>query len=504
MSRRLLQNLVFVILIFAVFCFCACGGSENESADSSIADASSEESGPEAVAAGILYYNIDGELYNAKADDSLTSREKNLDDGYFYITLSSEEGITELRAKSRILTNKIDSNPVLTLNVEDGIITEAFSIEEAGGSIAARRCFVASVSGNELTVNTNNTYSGDEIKLTLSDSVKIFDVSDSEKDFGAVTTLAEMDEVMAAAGSDGTVTHIWVLSRAGQNKGRGCCICGASETGESHKEGCDGTILYYWKPWTNRNALPTEGGYWYLDVDGGELFIEENVKLRSKMEIYLDLNGHTVYGPDKTAGMVAFYAVPDPSVAVSVTILDSKGTGLFKLRNPLDDDGTLSMHLMSRFMVFVGEKSSLTIYGGTIDGSELDGVGGNGALIRMTTGAVLNIHGGKIIGCRGTCNTGGAVFCSGTMNMTGGVITGGHAKKGGNVFIGTYEDNGYTKYGNFNMTGGEIKNGTATLSGGNLCYYEDGSCSITGGTITGGKAPEAEDVYMYPKFDPAA
>ena len=102
MSRRLLQNLVFVILIFAVFCFCACGGSENESADSSIADASSVESGPEAVAAGILYYNIDGELYNAKADDSLTSREKNLDDGYFYITLSSEEGITELRAKSRM------------------------------------------------------------------------------------------------------------------------------------------------------------------------------------------------------------------------------------------------------------------------------------------------------------------------------------------------------------------------------------------------------------------
>jgi len=496
MRKRKLAVLLAVFL-FACFCLCACGEKPNT-------DTPDDKSGT-ATGDGdsVLYYNIYGELYDGKADDSLTSREKDLDDGYFHVLTSSDGKIVEVLVKSRILTNKIDSNPVLALTFsEDNIVADALSVEEIGGSIAARNCFVSAVDDGTLLVNTNNTNSGEEIPLTLADAVKIYDVSDEDNGFGGMIALEElevMDEIVAVADESGAVTHIWVQSKASQNKGRGGCICGANDSGEAHKEGCDGTILYYWQPWTNKTSLPDTGGYWYLDVEGGVIDLDEKIKLRSNMDIYLDLNGHTV----NSRAQDACYVCQDESVSIHISILDSKGGGVFKFHTVYQEDGTPTP-LQARFAVYVGGKTSLTIYGGTIDGSGLKGSGGNGALIRAINGGTLNIHGGTIIGTSDYANTGGAVFCSGTMNMTGGKITGGHAKKGGNVFMGTYESGGVTYYGTLNMSGGEIVNGTASISGGNLCYYEDGSFNQTGGTVSGGYAPEAPDIYVYPKFDPAA
>lgn len=453
----------------------------------------------------ILYYNLHGKEYDGMADDGLTSRDKNLDDGYFHIDFSSEGQIVEFLAKSRILTNAIDHNPVLAFTFSsEGVIEQAFPVEEIGGKLLALNYFVSSAGEGTLTVNTNNTNSGTELQFSLSEGVRIYDVSDPENNYGLATVLEEMDEIVAVGNEAGLISHVWVVSKGSQNKGRGGCICGANENGP-HREGCDGTILYYWKPWTNSTALPAEGGYWYLDIEDRTITLYEETRLRSGMDIYLDLNGHTVYGPnDPTAGSVSIYFCQDGSVPVHVTILDSAGGGRFVLRNPLDEEGKSTHGLQSRFMVYTGPKHSLTIYGGTVDGSGLTGAGGNGSLIRCINGAQFNMHGGTLIGVGPTANTGGAVFCSGSMYMTGGTITGGHAKRGGNVFIGSYDENGTTVYGSFKMTGGEILNGSATLSGGNVSYYADGEFIIEGGTISGGTAPEAPEIYMYPKFDPAA
>lgn len=498
------MNKKFIRMLSAVLCICLCVcGCQKQGEE---APETTESTGPAKQAVdSTLYYNIDGATYNGKAADSLTSREKNLEDGYFHVLTASEGKIVEVLVKSRILANKIDSNPVLAFSFsEDNIVEDAVPVEEIGGSVAARNYYVTSAEGNKLVVNTNNTNSGEEHTFDMADGVGIYDVSDRESSFGEVTELEAMDEIIAAADSTGKVTRIWVLSRASQNKGRGGCICGVGDSGEPHKEGCDGSILYYWQPWTNETSLPTSGGYWYLDVEGGVVNLNETVKIKSSADIFLDLNGHTVNGPGVSSGAAAFYMAQDASLTVNLTILDSKGGGTWMLRDPKDPDGNVTLPLQARFVVMVSPKHTLNIYGGTVDGSKIIGSGGHGALIRMINGAVLNIHGGTIIGTKVPSTTGGAVFCSGTMNMTGGTIRDGHARKGGNVFIGTYENGGVTYYGSFNMTGGEILGGTATEAGGNMCYYGDGEFNQTGGTISGGTAPDSAEIYVYPKFDPAA
>lgn len=470
------------------------------------AEPTTEEAGVPALGSGSeLYFNMYRELYEGKADDALTGREKNMEDGFFHVPLAIGGEVKEVLVKSRIVTNKIDTGFVFSLVFsEENKVAEVYSIEEMGGSIAARRYFVSSLEGSTLTVCTNNTNSGEMIPLELAPDAVIYDVSDEEKDFGAETELESMDEVVAAADGSGKVIAVWVLSRASQNTGRGVCICGASATGGEHLPGCDGTVLYYWKPWTNSTSIPTTSGYWYLDVEGGEIYLDTGYKVLTSEDIFLDLNGQTIYGPTSSSGCTSFYFLQDASVTINITILDSKGGGKIKPRSLYGPDGNLDGSLQSRFAVYTGPKHCMTIYGGTIDGSEVEGAGGQGTLIRVINGGILNIHGGTLIGTKGTSNTGNCVFCSGTMNMSGGTIMNGKSKKGGNVFIGSYENAGVTYYGKFYMTGGVIKNGSATICGGNLAYYADGVFEQTGGEITGGKAPDDPEIYIYPKFDPAA
>ena len=498
----------WVILIASLFACCLLSSCKEQPAETEAPSQTEETKGAEAPVfndSTVLYYNIDWEEYNGKADDSLTSREKNLDDGYFHLMLATEGEIKEVLIKSRIMTNKADSNPVVALTFsKDNIVSEVYPVTDIGGKIAAKSYFVTSSEGSNLIVNTNNTNSGDEISYTVKSGAKIFDVSATEDMSVAETALEEMDEILAVSDASGALTHVWVLSRASQSKGRGGCICGANDSGAPHKEGCDGTILYYWKPWTNLTALPTENGYWYLDVEGGVIELDEGFRFRTSVDMYIDLNGHTVLGPSVNGSNTSVYFCGDASIKCSITLLDSVGTGKIILRDLVSPDGTKAASLQSRFMVYTGPKHSFTMYGGTIDGSELYGYGGNGSIIRAINGAYLNIHGGTIIGVTPTANTGGAVFCSGTMTMTGGTIRGGHAKKGGNVFIGSYDSNEGTKYGSFIMTGGEILDGDATTCGGNVVYYYEGVFEQTGGTISGGTSPKSPDVYMYPKYDPAA
>lgn len=503
MKKHKLLALIACLLILTV-ALCACGDKDSDPTDAP-QQTDGGDGAPVLSTSTELYYNIYRSEYEGKAEDSLTSRSKDLTDGYFHIEMSSCEQVLEVLAKSRILTNKIDTNSVLYLTFkEDNIVDEAFTLADLGGVVAANKCFVTTVEGSVVTLNTNNTNSGDVLTIDLADGVNIVDISDPDDEgYGKTTTLAEMDELYAVADTSGNVTHIWVLSRAGQNLGRGGCICGANEAGP-HKEGCDGTILYYWKPWTNKTSMPSEGGYWYLDVEGGVIELDERVWIKSNVEIYLDLNGHTVYTP--TASGHSVYYCSDKALKFNLTVLDSVGNGTFKVRNVED-----ATSVQARFLIYNGPKQSATFYGGTVDGSAVTTTqsGGNGGLFRIINGATLNIHGGTFIGTQGYSNTGNVIFCSGTLNITGGTITGGKAVKGGNIFMGTYDDNGTTIYSTFNMTGGEILNGIATNSGGNLCYYEDGTFTHTGGTISGGTingdaTPKDADIYMYPKFDPAA
>jgi len=103
----------------------------------------------------------------------------------------------------------------------------------------------------------------------------------------------------------------------------------------------------------------------------------------------------------------------------------------------------------------------------------------------VTSGTPYYIAGssGNLYIYDGATITGGTVanvyVTKGKATMSGGSITGGKAANGGNVYI---------TGGTFSMSGGTISNGTATTSGGNVYVGTGGTFTMTAGTISGGTA----------------
>lgn len=494
----LLKNLAILLVVSLVLSLCACGGDGTQDTqgvqDTTVADAT--EGVPVLDASTKLYFNIDRITYGGLAEDGLTARPKNLTDAYFHFNVASDGEVVELLCKSRMLANQVDTYDVVTFTFkDDGLIDQVYSLQDMGGKIAADRLYVSAVADGKVTINTNNTMTGDEFDLNLSADVVVYDLSDAESDtYGAATELAELDEIVAIENTDGVVTHIWVMSRAAQRTGEGGCICGANDTGKPHLEGCDGSMLYFWKPWTSETSLPSTSGYWYMDVPGGVINMEANIMIKASSEdIFLDLRGHTINGPVDTN----IYHFIDDSTSTNLTICDSVGGGKIVLR-----DSGKPQQIQGKFLLTAFGKHSFTLYGGTIDGSGLNANHGNGGIIRSVL-VPINIHGGEIIGPGGTTNAGGVVWCSGAFTMTGGKISGGTAKKGGNIFIGYTGEGENAKYGSFTMTGGEITGGTASAAGGNVIYAEGADFNLNGGTVSGGNAPKDPDYGMNAKPSPA-
>ena len=158
------------------------------------------------------------------------------------------------------------------------------------------------------------------------------------------------------------------------------CICGSKT--ETHLPDCDGSE-HPWTAWTATDSLPTISGKYYLtaDIDLGPV-----ADITTSETIYLDLNGFNINSPTRVYRM----AINDTEV--KLVILDSVGTSVVTLT---EHENAASFALLSGS----GNKT-LTIYGGTIDGSALkaDVTDKNGGVIRAgTTPCTVNIHGGTII-----------------------------------------------------------------------------------------------------------
>lgn len=492
-TRKFLSVIAAVLLVLAmmfVMSACTTDGQGDTSGTTEGTNTSTEGGAPQLDSDTVLFFNPDRKLYEGLADDSLTARPKSLDDGYFHIEFASEGKAVEFLAKKRMVANLVDTNSAMALQFdENNNITGIYTIEEMGGSVAINSLYVTGSTDTTLTINTNNTFTGEEITYNLASGVKIYDVSDRENNFGGVTELIEIDEIYAVANAEGEITHIWVLSRASQRDGRGGCICGVNEGGE-HREGCDGSLIYVWQPWTYETSLPTSSGYYYLDVPGKTITLGEFFRIRNAADIYIDLNGHTI----TTCGPI--YMFQEAAVATNLTILDSAGGGKFiVMREPNEGN------LQSTFFVHYGKKHVFTMYGGTVDASNIKGSGGNGGVIR-SIGGTVNIYGGKIIGSKDSSNTGNCIWSSGVVNIKDAEITSGNAKKGGNIYMQL--DSSYTEVvmgveTTLNVISGKITNGTASISGGNIFYMEGVVVNIADGVVSDGTAPEGADIHMQKK-----
>ena len=135
------------------------------------------------------------------------------------------------------------------------------------------------------------------------------------------------------------------------------------------------------------------------------------------------------------------------------------------------------------------EAGTLTVAGGTISGGTADTAGGSIYL----NGGTLDVTGGTISG--GTAPDGGNVYVNGgTLTVDGGTITGGTANGaynsgrhyingGGNICVASDD------FAKAYIKSGTVSNGIATNNGGgNILCIDKGTLSISGGTISGGKA----------------
>ena len=170
-------------------------------------------------------------------------------------------------------------------------------------------------------------------------------------------------------------------------------------------------------------------------------------------------------------------------------------------------------------------EGTANIYGGTIRGGSSatpTGTAADGGNIYISMAGVLNVKGGTITG--GKADIGGNIFAYGTLNVTGGVIEKGEASKcGGNVGTNSQRAN-ITLGGNaiirdgYGLRGGnvalyvrgnqgfticddvQILNGEGKEAGGNILVAtwldEPGNLLLTGGTVSGGKAPMGGNVYV--------
>lgn len=272
------------------------------------------------------------------------------------------------------------------------------------------------------------------------------------------------------------------------------CYCGGTSATGHKVDGCTGNLNQTWTAWTGTNALPTDGSttqYYYLtaDITGCK---QNNVG----GTIYLDLNGKKV---QMNAGTFGYFL---GDAGDNLTITDFVGGGTIKAAGTSTHEGGLIKNQVTT--------STVSIYGGTLDGNGhtangsggviynagtlniFDGVvkGGNakqgGAIVSISSGT-LNIKGGTIYGGAAS-GIGGAIYCRNIVNITGGTIVGGTAGGNGGGAV-CYEVSNAANH--FTMTGGEIKDGnhtnTTAYGGGNLAIH--GGTANIGGTakITNGK-----------------
>lgn len=277
------------------------------------------------------------------------------------------------------------------------------------------------------------------------------------------------------------------------------CVCGRQD----HVGSCDGK-QEYWLPWTSSTGVPVTEGNYYLTKDVA-MDYQANIKGES---VNLNLNGHNIVHTVRSEKADAFrlYRLQrseDGTKSASLVITDhtqnpgtlksdmsAAYTGDIPNGQALRDAGNYGM------LVWV-QDGSFTLYNGVLDGSNLSG-NKNGIVIRVEKDSQMHMHGGTILG--GTTimaqdisvstgelkwNTdketglktspvwiggkGGAVAVYGSMTMTGGTISGGKAYAATGILN---PDTGLTNEPSYSGGGNVYVSGQLIMSGGSI---ENGS-----------------------------
>ena len=337
---------------------------------------------------------------------------------------------------------------------------------------------------------------------------------------GAEKTLK--DQISAGAVSvaaDPDVQIVIENGKVGLKTLRQACLCGQTQ----HIGQCDGTILT-WEKWTGK-SLPNESGNYYLAADI-ENATQSNIE--KQVNINLDLNGHTVTMAANPAAAVEggtynyfrAYALQGKSAGTMLNITDSVGGGKIVAGVRGDSGAIINLQTVSQVSLYGGildgtslkestskdlggvvtiaNGGSFTVYGGEVRGfgkitlidkktntpSKTQSTPA-GSAVYVAANSNFCIAGGKVVG--GKANIGGAIYSVGHVTVSGGQLHGGQSNSGGAL---------YANGGSLTVTGGSISGGKAKDFGGNLYINNATDFTMTGGEIYGGEAETGDNVFV--------
>lgn len=198
-----------------------------------------------------------------------------------------------------------------------------------------------------------------------------------------------------------------------------------------------------WQPFSLEDGGQLTGGSYYLADD---VTLLNTLVIPADSEVNLCLNGHTLTGPGASSY--------DPDA------IEVKGNGTLTICD-CSAEGTGTLDGRARFAVSVDEGGELNLYSGNFTGTASNGVVDNDGTLKMYGGSV----------------TGGRMYA---------VNTSGIATIGGTAKITSTSSSGVAAVGNNAEDAVLTIEGSAEISGPNIGVENDGSVTISGGTIKGG------------------
>lgn len=288
------------------------------------------------------------------------------------------------------------------------------------------------------------------------------------------------------------------------------CTCGGNLTGEAAKRHSCSTTAPTWTALTSENIVRGTGvtvasdrqsnsvynmfaqsGCYYLNED---ITLDRNFEIRPGQDITICLNGYTLTTTYSstifriTGGTLnicdcsgkgtvsSTYADTAPIVYLINSLANATEGCTFNLYGGnliADSTNTAANGGVIQISNSGSNPAVMNMYGGTITGCSRKN-GGSISMVNSST-AVLNVYGGTIQGGSGAVLGGGNIICNvGSMYVYGGTIQNGTGTNGGNIYIGAKAS--------CTISGGTISGGVATEKGGSI--YNEGTLTITGGELT--------------------
>ena len=157
-----------------------------------------------------LYWNVDRMEYVAGNADGTSGRYPR-GDGFYYVRLAAGGEQKDYMVEDYAVVNRIELVDCFMPIFDDrGVIVDIKTVGECTGGYVAPALYVKSVDGNTVIANTQGTFLGIDMTLTIDEETEIYDVGGGGILTGIIGQIEEDDEIIAIKDLDGTIGTIFV------------------------------------------------------------------------------------------------------------------------------------------------------------------------------------------------------------------------------------------------------------------------------------------------------